>query len=363
MALKPQQQGMDRLKVFWNWWLGELRQVVPTPVSQFFSPQTSTLSIYLERGVARFQLHGQKTQRLIGVIDLLGCSDQDLQAFSRDMLSDLPEGVTTRLFLSMDQLLVSNQFLPLATEANLGNVLNFEIDRLTPFPREQVVFGFSPAGRYPEREKIQVELYALPRRKLDLLLSRLKSLGLPPQGIYPQTSEQLPTLNLLPVELRPETEPLWNGRAKQLGMVALMLAVAVAVLPLIQLDRQIGSLQEQVDDIRAAAMVVGEKQSLLASRLAAQDTLVVRKNHTPAKLSIVQEVTSLMPDNTWVSRMRIDGSGVNIQGESRKASDLIELLEQSEEFQNVQFVSSITVNPSTNMERYEINMELAGGAQ
>ncbi|TNF07208.1 MAG: hypothetical protein EP323_03515, partial [Gammaproteobacteria bacterium] len=301
MALKPQQQSMDRLRVFWNWWLGELCQVVPAPVSQFFAPQSSTLSIYLERGVARFQLQGQKTQRLMGVIDLMGCSDQELQTFFRDMLSDLPQGLTTRLFLSTDQLLVSNQFLPLATEANLSNVLGFEIDRLTPFPREQVVFGFSPAGRYPEREKIQVELYALPRQKLDLLLLRLQSLGLSPEGVYPDTSQQLPTLNLLPVQLRPENEPLWNGRAKQLGMLAVALAVVVAVLPLLHLDRQIDSLQEQVDDIRAAALVVGDKQSLLASRLAAQDTLVMRKNHTPSKLSILQEATQLMPDNTWVS--------------------------------------------------------------
>ncbi|WP_461519373.1 PilN domain-containing protein [Porticoccus sp.] len=362
MELKPQQQGMDKLKQFLSWWQGELRQVVPGAVGQFFTRQSSTLTILLEQNIARFQLRTEKTERLLGVLDLMGCSDQVLQTFRQESLSDLPGGLTVEIYLSSEQLLVSEQCLPLATEANLGNVLNFEIDRLTPFHRDQVVFGYLPAGRFPEREKIKVELYSLPRKTLDALLSRTSMLGLLPDTVYPaqtQIRAPAPTLNLLPLPLRPAVEPLWNNRAKQLGLVSLILALALVLFPLYQLNSQIDSLEQQVADIRGPATIVGNKQSLLASRLAAQDTLVLRKNHMSSQLAIVQEVTRIMPDNTWVSRLRADGSGVNLQGESRKASDLIELLEKSERFQNVQFVSPITANPSTNMERYEIKMELA----
>lgn len=366
MELKPQQQGMDKLRQFLNWWQGELRQVVPGAVGQFFTRQSATLTILLEQNIARFQLHTEKSERLLGALDLLGCSDQALHAFRQESLSDLPGGLTTEIYLSSEQLLVSDQFLPLATEANLGSVLNFEIDRLTPFHRDQVVFGYLPCGRFPEREKIKVELFSLPRKTLDLLLSRTEKLGLSPDAVYPvkpQKTAVAPTLNMLPISLRPAVEPLWNNRAKQLGMASLILVLALVLFPLYQLNRQIDSLGQQVADIRGPATVVGNKQSLLASRLAAQDTLVHRKNHMPSQLAIVQEVTQIMPDNTWVSRLRVDSNGVNLQGESRKASDLIELLEKSERFQNVQFVSPITVNPSTNMERYEIKMELAGVAQ
>ncbi|WP_461481561.1 PilN domain-containing protein [Porticoccus sp.] len=365
MALKPQQLGTDRVKQFWGWWLGELRQMVPGSVGRFFARQPATLAILIEQNIARFQLHSDKSEQLLGVLDLLACSDQELLAFRQSALANLPDRLTVELYLSPEQMLIRDQFLPLATEANLGNVLNFEIDRLTPFHREQVEFGYLPAGRFPEREKIKVQLFALPRRALDLLLSRLDKLGLSPDAVYPQLPRKplAATLNLLPELMRPAVEPLWNNRAKQLGAVVLALLAAIALYPLYQLNRQLDSLEQQVADISGPAMVVGSKQTLLASRLAAQDTLVLRKNHMPSQLVIVQEVTRIMPDNTWVSRLRADDGGVNLQGESSKASDLIALLEQSERFQNVQFVSPITVNPATNMERYEIKMELAGVAQ
>lgn len=363
MDLRPQQQSMERLKQFWNWWLGELRQSVPAKVSHFFDRQTASLAVYVEANITRFQLKMEQGERLLGILDLLHCDPLALQDFRREFLSDLPAGVITQVFLSDEQLLGSNQYLPLATEANLGNVLGFEIDRLTPFPREQVVFGYLPRGRFPEREKIQVSLYALPRQHLDLLMSRLETLGLAPQAIFPEKSGGELSLNFLPAELRPSLEPLWNGRAKQLGIMAVSLLVVLALYPLFQLNSRLDGLVQQIDEIRAPATVVGNKQSLLAARLAAQDTLVARKNQTPPKLAIVQELTRLLPDNTWVSRLRVDDRAVDLQGESRKASDLIQLLEQSGQFQNVQFVSPITVNPATNMERYEIKMELAGVAQ
>lgn len=359
MGLKPQQQGMDRLKQFWNWWLGELRQSVPGGLGHFFDRQSAVLAIYVETNVARFLLQENKEERLLGILDLLNCSQPALQDFREQFLSALPAGVVAQVFLSSEQLLGRDQYLPLATEANLGNVLGFEIDRLTPFPRGQVVFGYLPGGRFPEREKIQVSLYALPRRHLDLLMSRLDALGLTPHTICPEKSRGEPTLNFLPPELRPSQEPLWNSRAKQLALMAVVLLAALALYPLFQLNSRLDDLEQQLAEIRAPATVVGNKQSLLAARLSAQDTLVARKNQTPPKLAIVQELTRLMPDNTWVSRLRVDDRAVDLQGESRKASDLIELLEKSGKFQNVQFVSPITVNPATKMERYEIKMELA----
>lgn len=360
MEFTRQRQSMDRLKQFWNWWLGELRQCVPAVIGRFFDRDSTVLSIHIESNVSRFLLCTKQGEHLLGVIDLLHCDQKVLQSFREEVLSDLPADVVSEVFLSSEQLLSSVQYLPLATEVNLGNVLGFEIDRLTPFPREQVVFGYRCGSRFPEREKIEVNLYALPRHTLDQLVSRLALLGLTITAVFPEGVGSESSLNLLPEELRPVQEPLWNGRAKQLGLISLVLLIALALYPLLQLNSRIEGLEQKVAELRGPATIVGSKQSMLAARLSAQDILVARKNQMPEKLAIVQEITQLMPDNTWVSRFRVDDNGINLQGESLKASDLIQLLEQSDHFQNVQFVSPITVNPSTNMERYEIKMELVG---
>lgn len=365
MDLKQQQQGVDTLKQFWRWWSSELSQLSPSGLSRYFSKNVGTLSIYLEQDVARFQLKTESGKRLLGVADLDSVDDQALKELKNNFLVDIPEGVSVEVYLPSENLLVSEQFLPLATEDNLDSVLKFEIDRLTPFHSEQVSYGYQVKARYPENDKIQLELSVLQKTYLEQLLYRLKLLGLTPDAIWPTLHNEgslIPTQNLLPLDQRPTVESIWDNRARQFGVVAALLLLGVLAYPAYQLDLNISSVEKRISNIREPAMVVGRKQSLLASRLAAQDILVQRKNLSPGKLNIIREVTKLLPDNTWVSRLKIDDQGVNLQGESRKASDLIELLEKSEQFQNVVFVSPITRNSSTNMERYEIRMELGSGA-
>jgi general secretion pathway protein L len=78
----------------------------------------------------------------------------------------------------------------------------------------------------------------------------------------------------------------------------------------------------------------------------------------PGKLQVIQELTQLFPDNTWASKLSLAGVVVSVVGESDKASDLIERLDQSSLFQNVKFDSPVTRNPKSNRDRYEIRMEL-----
>ncbi|HEB26795.1 MAG TPA: hypothetical protein ENI05_03315 [Porticoccus sp.] len=363
MDLKQQQQGMDALKKFWDWWSSELSHLAPSGLSHYFSKNAGTLSIFLEDNVARFQLKTEKGQHLLGVADLALGDDKTLSELKNNLLVDIPDGVSINVYLPSEQLLVSEQCLPLVTEGNLDNVLKFEIDRLTPFHTEQVSYGYQVKERHPENDKLKLELCVLQKTYLDQLLFQLKRLGLVPDAIWPTLNDEnslTPTQNLLPVEQRPAVESIWSHKARQFGVVTLILFLAVLIYPAYQLDLNISHLEQRVADIREPAMVVGSKQSLLASRLAAQDTLVQRKNQSPGKLNIIHKVTGLLPDNTWVSRLKIDDQGVSLQGESRKASDLIELLEKSEQFKNVVFVSPITRNSSTNMERYEIRVELGG---
>jgi general secretion pathway protein L len=366
MDLKQQQQGMDTLKKFWDWWSSELSQLAPRGLSHYFSKNAGMLSVYLEGDVAQFQFKTESGSRVLGVTDLAIGDDKPLSELKNNFLVDIPDGVSVNIYLSSEQLLVSEQWMPLATEGNLENVLKYEIDRLTPFQTEQVSYGYQVKERYPENDKIKLELHVLQATYLEKLLFQLKYLGLVPDAIWPTLNDEkslTPTQNLLPVEQRPAVESIWNHKARQFGVTALILLLAVLIFPAYQFDQKISRLEQRIADVREPAVVVGSKQSLLDSRLAAQDTLIQRKNLSPGKLNIIHEVTGLLPDNTWVSRLKVSDQGVNLRGESLKASDLIELLEKSEQFKNVVFVSPITRNASTNMERYEIRMELGGDAQ
>ncbi|HWX77702.1 MAG TPA: PilN domain-containing protein [Candidatus Acidoferrales bacterium] len=80
-----------------------------------------------------------------------------------------------------DQAMVQKIFLPRAAEANLQEVLQYEIERYLPFRREDVYYDYMAAGK--EGEKIGVFLFAIPKKSLSNLLEILASFGIKPKGI------------------------------------------------------------------------------------------------------------------------------------------------------------------------------------
>ncbi|HUK42025.1 MAG TPA: PilN domain-containing protein [Candidatus Acidoferrales bacterium] len=80
-----------------------------------------------------------------------------------------------------DQAMVQKIFLPRAAEANLQEVLQYEIERYLPFRREDVYYDYMTAGR--EGEKIAVFLFAIPKKSLSNLLEILASFGIKPRGV------------------------------------------------------------------------------------------------------------------------------------------------------------------------------------
>ena len=52
---------------------------------------------------------------------------------------------------------------PVATEENLGEVIGYELDRLTPFSADEALFGYRVIGRDDEKGIIKVYLTVLPR--------------------------------------------------------------------------------------------------------------------------------------------------------------------------------------------------------
>jgi general secretion pathway protein L len=304
-----------------------------------------------------------KEIRVLGIADLERDGDDKLQALCEVSLTNLPPNLKVSLCLPVEAVLKHEVMLPQATEANLASVLGFELDRLTPFRTDQASFGYRLIARYPEHEKIKVELSVVQQDYLDKIVSRLSGLGLAVSSVYPylpaNDKRVLPaSLNMLRAEQRPMSEPLFNRKARRLAVMAVFLLLAVNLYPVWQLNQTSHHLEQKIGDIRKNAQFVSEKQSLLASRLGAQDALANRKNKVPGKLVILHEITRLLPDNTWVSRLTLNDGNATLQGESFKASDLIEILEKSGYFQNVSFTSSITRNPVTSMERFEIHMEL-----
>ena len=86
--------------------------------------------------------------------------------------------------------------------------------------------------------------------------------------------------------------------------------------------------------------------------------LINIKNSASPLTKLMNRLTQLIPNDTWLTHFKYKDSKLQIQGQSPSASVLIGVLEESVLFSNARFVSPLTQDKRTGMERFKISMDV-----
>jgi general secretion pathway protein L len=73
---------------------------------------------------------------------------------------------------------------------------------------------------------------------------------------------------------------------------------------------------------------------------------------------VLEELSRILPDNTYVTELRIDGNTVQIVGITDDAPSLIRLMEQSSHFSRATFFAPTTHAPSERGDRFHVEAKL-----
>ena len=107
----------------------------------------------------------------------------------------------TLIVLPVGDVLRRSISFPAQVRDNLQQVVRYEIDRLTPFQADQVLFDTSLSGASRRGDRILVELALCRRDRVDPWLLRLREAGSPVDQVT--WEDAWPKANLLPADLRP----------------------------------------------------------------------------------------------------------------------------------------------------------------
>ena len=337
----------NQLYRFWNWWSGQLLDMMPAKLRQRLFRPGQQLCIYAEQDHYRLLLQPDGYSQALADI-----TPVELQQL-------VQKAARVRLCLPASELLLTRLTLPIAAAGNLGNVLRFEMDRHTPFTADQVYFGFTTGPRKKNNQHIEVNLQLAPKDRVDAHLARLAGLGLYPARLYAADRADAPAI-ALPVN--PNGAGQRGGRLKNLNgaLVLIMLFLLIAV-PLYHRQSRIDSLTAELDIPRQRAeQTAALKRELDTLRNSRAFISQKRAERTPT-LPLLDELTRQLPDHTWLTRLELENGTIQIRGESASASELIGLLESSSLFSDVRFSSPITNNPATNKDRFMITARLGEG--
>lgn len=284
----------------------------------------------------------------IGTLDLAGLDP--LPATVAGGPRDLPHRTVLRL--PADAVLTRRASFPAQVREKLPQVVRLELDRLSPFSADQVIYDFAQAPGAKGDARITVDLALCRRDRVVDWINRLREAGSPIDQITWEGS--WPKANLLPPNERPRRrQPLLNGTRLLLALILLLL-VATVVTPLWQKARLLESLDSEVNRARNQAVQVDEVRQDLEQARQGSTVVLQHKWEQPRVLDLLRELTDRIPDDTWVQSLEYQNQEVQVRGESGQATALIGLLEEAPGFEGVSFRSPVTQVARTGKERFNL---------
>jgi general secretion pathway protein L len=240
----------------------------------------------------------------------------------------------------------------------LDGMIRSQVDRLTPWPAGEAVFGWSSPVPVAD-DRIEVAFSATSASKVDPLVQLADRLGAASVAVHapPAGDSGAPVrVKLLDKRLRSMAGPNMP-RLLRVGLISTGVAAAASLVLSIYLGGSLQSEQEEVQrqiSQRRAALRVDANG--MASGIG---LLAKRKQTTPSSVMVLEALSRVLPDTTYVTELRIEGDKVQVVGMTQDAPSLIRLMEQSPQFTRATFFAPTTRAANESGERFHVEANIS----
>lgn len=354
----------SQISYFFSWWKDELLACLPERWRERLSSAPARIVLFQSTSgqwhAARVRGNKNEAQR---DLDLNDPSSVRRALGFLEALNDRPAEIKVLAF-APEKVMLKRLTLPLAAEENLTQVLEFEMDRQTPFKADQIYFDCRVIKRDTAQRQLLVDLLAVPRQHIDTALSALAPAQISLDGVDAgrlrgaHFVESLQGFNLLPPEKRassgdPQARLRWILFFSLIGLIGLALKQS--------LDARTAALlamQEELSKTQNNALATAALARKLREEIDGANFLIDRKERRPETVKVLLELTQRIPDTTWLERISFVGDAVQLQGQSASADKLIGLLQKAVYVRNPQQQGVIQPDPGTGKERFSLQLDL-----
>jgi general secretion pathway protein L len=298
-----------------RWWMDELMTMVPPRWRDRLMRRASVAAEVTESGVIY--------------------RDEE----TGEALPEKPRG-SVKLLMPASHVLMREVDLPVLPASDLKRIIALDIDRLTPFRAEQVLFDTEVISRDDEKGRQKLLMGVVPRTAAQAILERARSFALHPAAMgVAQAGGRTARLNFLP-GLRESHGGSGARRRATYFWIAAAVLLAFNLFMLnyrdISATNQLRESAESQQGPVTVAMRLRDKVQKEAARRA--DLLKQQKQNAP--LPILEAVTQAVPDGAWVERFEWNGRTVHIRGFRKDSSNMLAKLEGSPLLHNARSQSS-----------------------
>lgn len=245
--------------------------------------------------------------------------------------------------------------LPRRASEFLEGIIRAQIDRITPWNVSEAVFGWSEPTDIGN-DKVSVTIVAASRTQIIPVAQAVDRLGVKSVFVSTTLPDGKAGAARIKVFQQSAAGKLETHRIRRRLVTGLTVLATFAVLAAAA-DVVIGGALQ--DRLNVTSQRIAERRGIIragsdAASNSALAKLVRRKNETPADVIVLDALSAVLPDNTYVTELRIEGDKVQIVGITNDAPSLIRLIEQSPHFSRATFFAPTTRSPSDPGERFHI---------
>jgi len=258
------------------------------------------------------------------------------------------------IILQPDRFLFRPLELPNRASEFMPGIVRSQIDRITPWNATDCAFGWSKPTK-ADAERLVVTVAATTLAVIRPYLQAITDIGARSISVFTFAPDSTPDTQPIKVweQKGQGGGEIWQTRRALVIILAIVgaaagIAFAADVGAGTFLSAQRDELIRQISGIRSAANVAR------GSIATTQHALEERKHAGPSSVLVLETLSKILPDQTYVTEFRLEGNRLRLTGVTRDAPSLIGLIERSGRFTRASFFAPTTRSTSDTGDRFHI---------
>lgn len=265
--------------------------------------------------------------------------------------------------LDADTIVTRRLSVPTQAQEFLPGIVRNQIERLSPWPIAQAVYGFEVLPNASDRQSLDVRVLIAARTKITAICDELQASGISvDQIVAGPEADRTPIV--LWTRAAPESQRRFQNLPKTIGMSLGGALVASLALSLWALYDANGAGQDYDEvSMRIANLQARDRSPHRSAAVTSRDPAErawALKETAPIAVLTLEALARALPDSAYLTEMRFEKENLRIIGLAADAPSLIAALERAKYFSAVHFFAPTTKEPEGGQYRFYIEARVDG---
>ena len=339
---------------FFRWWFRELGWFVPGPLRDLFAGRAERY--LLELGPTEATVHRLQGNRKRVVTTL---PRGQVGRASRNSRAKRLRGAEIFVRVPPNEILRKTISVPAAAQRNLRSVVNFQIDKQTPFSLEEVRFGYGVPQPTADNAQLRLSLFLVPRQQLEAAAVAVAGFKAHLAGMCTKDEGGGPAQLFEFQDDARTTIPSRHRAIAQVGLCAVTaVLIAIAIyLPFENQRQELALIESELTVLRNRANMAITLDKELASLIDRRAYVARKKTDAVSLTRAVRDLSARIPDGVWITQLTSRGLEFRLHGYAPSAPQLVADLEATAEFQNVALVSKVSRDEVAKLDDFQLLLE------